>query len=314
MLFRSALLLSLGLGVVAPAMVWAQQAPRELNTLPSAQPAPPRPAAATPSATPDTTRQAAPRQLAAPPAAPSNVAPQQAPLPPAATTRYSVGLKTGQVYKGFDVLLKQPLLGRPYLLMDGQQRFELDQVRYYEDETGFYVRTTLPGRSSRESTLRRDKVGRISLYSITSTQYAGNGMGGFGGLGGYGRYGGFGGYPYGFGGPMYRTTKTEYFSKDNGPIENLNVRTLALATADNQAATSLLLQARQYQTYTTLSYVAAGGLMVAGLVQSLNPNSNGPSISPLVYASLPLLIVPLVLGGKTQNNVRQAISLYNRVP
>ncbi|WP_197062951.1 hypothetical protein [Hymenobacter sp. APR13] len=307
MLFRSALLLSLGLGLAAPAVVRAQQAPRELNTLP---PAPPtsRPAAAAPVAAPDTARQAAPRQLAAPPAAPTPQ-PQQAPLPPAATTRYSVGLKTGQVYKGFDVLVKQPLLGRPYLLMDGQQRFELDQVRYYEDETGFYVRTTLPGRSSRESTLRRDKVGRISLYSITSTQYAGNGMGGFGG---YGRYGGFGGYPYGFGGPMYRTTKTEYFSKDNGPIENLNVRTLALATADNQAATSLLLQARQYQTYTTLSYVAAGGLLVAGLVQSLNPNSNGPAISPLVYASLPLMIVPLVLGGKTQNNVRQAISLYNR--
>ncbi|WBO84859.1 hypothetical protein [Hymenobacter yonginensis] len=307
MLFRSALLLSLGLGLAAPAVVQAQQAPRELNTLP---PAPPtsRPAAAAPVAAPDTTRPAAPRQLAAPPAAPTTQ-PQQAPLPPAATTRYSVGLKTGQVYKGFDVLVKQPLLGRPYVLLDGQQRFEMDQVRYYEDETGFYVRTTLPGRSSRESTLRRDKVGRISLYSITSTQYAGNGMGGFGG---YGRYGGFGGYPYGFGGPMYRTTKTEYFSKDNGPIENLNVRTLALATADNQAATSLLLQARQYQTYTTLSYVAAGGLLVAGLVQSLNPNSNGPSISPLVYASLPLMIVPLVLGGKTQNNVRQAISLYNR--
>ncbi|WBA41866.1 hypothetical protein [Hymenobacter canadensis] len=308
MLLRSALLMSLGLGLAAPAAVRAQQVPRELNTLPPA-PATRPPAAAVPAATPDTTRQAAPRQLAAPPAAPAT-APQQAPLPPAATTRYSVGLKSGQVYKGFDVLVKQPLLGRPYLLMDGQQRFELEQVRYYEDETGFYVRTTLPGRSSRESTLRRDKVGRISLYSITSTQYAGNGMGGFGG--GYGRYGGFGGYPYGFGGPAYRTTKTEYFSKDNGPIENLNVRTLALATADNQAATSLLLQARQYQTYTTLSYVAAGGLLVAGLVQSLNQNSNGPSISPLVYASLPLMIVPLVLGGKTQNNVRQAISLYNR--
>ena len=74
----------------------------------------------------------------------------------------------------------------------------------------------------------------------------------------------------------------------------------------------LLLQARQYQTYTTLSYVAAGGLLVAGLVTSLNANDSGPAISPLVYASLPLLIVPLVLGGKSQNNVRQAISIYNR--
>ena len=306
MMHRSVLLLSAGLGLALPTATRAQDAPRQLSTLPPAAPAP-APAA-------DTTRRAAPRQLASPPVLPDSVRQQQQQsqqrgvLPPANTTRYAVGLKNGQVYKGFDVIMKQPLFGRSFLLVDGQQRFDLDQVRYYEDETGFYVRTTLPGRANREATLRRDKIGRISLYSITNTQYAGNN---FGGPFGYGRYGGFGG-PYGFGGPVYRTTKTEYFSKDNGPIENLNLRNLSIATADNQLATNLLLQARQYQTYTTLSYVAAGGLLVAGLVTSLNSNDNRPAISPLVYASLPLLIVPLVLGGKSQNNVRQAISIYNR--
>jgi len=309
MLYRSALLLVLGSYWLLPATTQAQDGPRQLNTLPTPTTVPPAPAR------PDTTtRRPTPRQLAAPPTLPDSVRQQQqqrAVLPPANTTRYSVGLKSGQVYKAYDVLIKQPLLGRSFLLLDGQQRLDLDQVRYYEDETGFYVRTTLPGRSSRETTLRRDKVGRLSLYSITSTQYAGNGMGGPFGYGGYGRYGGYGGYPYGMGGPMYRTTKTEYFSKDNGPIEDLSLRNLLLATADTQAATNLLLQARQYQTYTTLSYVAAGGLLVAGLVSTLNSNT-GPAISPLMYGSLPFLIVPLVLGGKSQNNVRQAISIYNR--
>lgn len=307
MKYRSSFIASAG-ALLLPISLMAQDAPRQLNTLPPASPTP----AAAPTDT--TRRKAAPRQLAAPPVLPDSVRQQaqRTVLPPANTTRYAVGLKSGQVYRGFDVLVKQPLFGRPFVLLDGQQRFELDQVRYYEDETGFYVRTTLPGRSNRETTLRRDKVGRLSLYSITSTQYAGNSFGGPFGYGGYGRYGGFGG-PYGYGGPVYRTTKTEYFSKDNGPIEDLNLRNLTLATADNQAATNLLLQARQYQTYTTLSYVAAGGLLVAGLVSSLNSASNeGPTISPLVYASLPLLIVPLVLGGKSQNNVRQAISIYNR--
>jgi len=308
MMHRSVLLLLAGLWLALPTATRAQDAPRQLSTLPPTAPTP------VPAPT-DTTRRASPRQLASPPVVPDSVRQQQQQQrgvrPPANTTRYAVGLKNGQVYKGFDVLVKQPLFGRSFLLVDGQQRFDLDQVRYYEDETGFYVRTTLPGRSNRETTLRRDKIGRISLYSITSTQYAGNN---FGGPFGYGRYGSFGG-PYGFGGPMYRTTKTEYFSKDNGPIENLSVRNLAIATADNQLATNLLLQARQYQTYTTLSYVAAGGLLVAGLVSSLSSNERGSAaISPLVYASLPFLVVPLVLGGKGQNNVRQAISIYNREP
>ncbi|UOR04035.1 hypothetical protein MUN82_13900 [Hymenobacter aerilatus] len=233
-------------------------------------------------------------------------------LPPANTTRYAVGLKGGQVYRAYDVEIKQPVFGRNFLLLDGQQRIDFDQVRYYEDETGFYVRTTLP-KSRREATLRRDRVGRLSLYSITRTQYAGGSPFGYSPFGyGYGGFGmpyggGFGGYPYG----GYRTVRTSYFSKENGPVQDLNVRNLSAAVSDNAGASALMAQARRYQTITTLSYVAAGGLMVAGLVSSFNPNPGRPTVSPLVYAGIPLLIVPLVLQGKQQNNIRQAITLYN---
>jgi hypothetical protein len=315
MLLRSFPLLAL-CTLAVPAL--AQQTPRELNTLPGAPaaapatPAPVAPAAPAATATPapDTTRRApAPRALAAPPTLPDSArAPRQA-LPPANTTRYAVGLKSGQVLRGYDVELKQPLLGRTFLLVDGQQRFELNDVRYYEDETGFYVRTTLPGRSKRESTLRRDRVGRISLYSITSQQYMNNG--GFGSPYGMGRYGGFGGYPYGGGYGGYRTVRTEYFSKDNGPIEDLSIKNLQLATQDSPGSQQLLANARRYQTYTTLSYVGAGGLLLAGIFSSVG-GSNGFSVSPLVYAAIPLAIVPLVIGGKQQNSIKQAILLYNR--
>lgn len=231
-------------------------------------------------------------------------------LPPANTSRYAVGLKSGQVYRAYDVEIKQPVFGRNFLLLDGQQRIDFDQVRYYEDETGFYVRTTLP-KSRREATLRRDRVGRLSLYSITRTQYAGGSPFGYSpfGYGGFGMPygGGFGGYPYG----GYRTVKTSYFSKENGPVQDLNVRNLGIAVSDNAGASALLAQARRYQTITTLSYVAAGGLLVAGLVSSVNPNPNSPTISPLVYAGIPLLIVPLVLQGKQQNSIKQAITIYN---
>jgi hypothetical protein len=147
------------------------------------------------------------------------------------------------------------------------------------------------------------------LYSITSTQYAGNGYGynpyGFGRYG----YGGMGG----FGGPMYRTTKNEYFSKDNGPIEDLNLRNLSVATSDYAASRGLMDQARKYQTYSTLSYIAAGGIMAVGVFSSLSNSGGGrANISPLVYAGMPLFIVPLVMQGKQQRNIRQAISLYNR--
>jgi hypothetical protein len=212
-------------------------------------------------------------------------------------------------YNVYDVEVKSPLFGRSYLLLDGQRKVEMAEVGFYEDETGHYVRTPLPG-SSRETTLRRDKTGRISLYSITSTQYnSANGMG-MGGMGmggfGYGRFG-YGGMPYG----GYRSVKTEYFSKDNGPIQDLNMRNLALATIDNAGAQQLLAQARTYQRASLGAYAVGGGLLVAGLLQSLRGSDTGPMVSPMVYAAIPVLIVPVVLQSKQASNQRQAIALYN---
>ena len=300
-------------------------APRQLGA-PPVMPAPVRPRATpaprqldvVPVAPRDTTRRAVvTAPLPSPMAAP---APVYAPTPAgqlpgnnARPARFQVGLKNGLVYNASDVEMKSPLFGHSYLLLDGQRKFEIAEVGFYEDESGHYVRTTLPG-SARESTLRRDKTGRISLYSITSSQYS-SGPGGLGypgyGYGypsyGYGGFGGFGGYPYN----GYRTVKTEYFSKDNGPIQSLTARNLMLATSDNAGAQQLLAESRRYQQATVASYVVGGGLLVAGLLQSLQPSDGGRGISPLVYAALPVLIVPIVLQSKQANNQRQAIALYN---
>ncbi len=235
----------------------------------------------------------------------------------AASPRFRVGLKSGTVYEVQEVEVKSPLFGRNFLLLDGQRRVDLGEVGFYENETGHYVRTALPG-SGREATLRRERVGRISLYATYNTSYSpggfgmpGMGMGGFG-MGGMGM-GGMGMGGMGMGGMGgYRTTKTEYFSKDNGPIQNLNARTLALATADNPGAQALLANARGYQTSARVAYVVGGGLLVAGLLQSFQRNGGGgPGLSPLLYAAVPVFIVPLIFQGKQGAAQRQAIALYN---
>ena len=309
----SCLLLSAGLGLgTLHAQAQTGEPPRQLGAPPS-MPAPVR------------TQTPAPRQLGQAPTAPApaadtvrNAAP--APAPAAYGTgrvatadgaltgarqgvaRYQVGLKDGKVFSATDVTQKSPLFGHPYLVLDGRQHLELADVRFYEDESGHYVRTTLPG-SRRETTLRRDKVGRLSLYSITSTQYSSGGYG----MGGYGM-GGFGSMPYG----GYHTVKTEYFSKDNGPIQNLTQRNLALATLENPGAQALLATSRRYQQFIFSSYVVGGGLLIAGFVQSLKGNGGGTwGISPLTYAAIPVLIVPLVLKSKRDQTQKQAISLYN---
>ena len=291
--------------VPAPAPRQAAPAPRQLDTVPAASPAPAVAADSTRRAPIATTPAASPAPVAQP--TQDGSSPFNRPYVMGGSTqptRYQVGLKNGALYNAYDVEVKQPLFGRNFLLLDGQRRVELSEVGFYENETGHYVRTTLP-HSSREATLRREKTGRISLYATYNTSYApgGYGMPGYG-YGGFG-YGGFGGSPYG----GYRTTKTEYFSKDNGPIQNLNARNLALATTDNAGVQALLAQARRYQTSTTIAYVAGGALLAYGLLQSFQANSTG--ISAITYAAIPVLIVPLVLQSKQASAQRQAISLYN---
>ena len=343
-----ALTLALGMGVASPQVTLAQDdaprqlggapavpaptpaapvpPPRQLNAVPTtpiAVPAPApavttAPAAPTPAAPNDADSTGVAPVVAAPapalPAAPTTAMPAPAPGmrpyvldSPGRPTRYQVGLKTGQLYNVYSVETKSPLFGRSYLLLDGQQRIDLTTVGFYEDETGHYVRTTLPG-SSHEATLRREKTGRLSLYAMYTTSYAPSS--GFGGPVGYG---GYGGYPYGggYGSPYggYRTTKTEFFSKDNGPVQNLNARNLALATTDNQVAQALLARANYCKTGITLSYLAAGGLIVAGFLQTFQ--GNAPGVSPLFFAAIPVLVVPLVLRSKQDNLQRQAINVYN---
>jgi len=321
-----ALGLELGAGCTA---AHAQEGPRQLGGAPSLPTYTPHPAPRQPAPAPavaiDSARaqpaavQPAPADRQPAIAAPAGTAPQPAPGPignqpyimggSTRPARYQVGLRNGQLYNVTDVEVKSPLFGRSFLLLDGQRRVDLSEVGFYENETGHYVRTTLPG-SSREATLRREKTGRISLYATYNTSYSPGYYGspgfGYGGLG-YGGlgYGGYGGYPYG----GYRTTKTEYFSKDNGPIQNLNSRNLQLATADNAGAQALLANARRYQTSITAAYVVGGGMLVYGALQSFRTNSNG--ISPFLYAAIPVLIVPLVFQGKQASAQRQAIALYN---
>ena len=180
---------------------------------------------------------------------------------------------------------------------------------FYEDETGHYVRTTLPG-SSREATLRREKTGRISLYSITTTSIAraaaalatraGTGAIGYGGYG-YGRL------------PLRRLPhhQNRVFLERQRPHSEHDHPQPAAGHQDNAGAQQLLLDSRRYQQYTVASYVVGGGLLVYGWLQTLQPGVAG--ISPLTYLALPVLIVPIVLQGKQANNQRQAISLYNAV-
>lgn len=297
----------------APAQTGA--APRQLGAPPSAPPP------ALPSAPPPAPRQleqvpaavatrsaAAPADSAGQPPVPTPLAPGNAPGR-GPGVRYQVGLKNGAVYGARDVVQKSPLFGHSFLLLDGQQRLELDQVRFYEDATGHYLRARPTG-NLREITLRRAEAGRLSLYEPKDILFSQLVLGGTAlALGGFGTAAAL---PLG-----YRRGLPPYFTKDDGPVQHLNHHDLRRAILDNPGVLTVESRAHRAETGNTVALVVGSGMLLAGLVGVATQvgggwgNAGGRLTAGLLLGSLPVLAVPLVFRSRPANYRHRAIVLYN---
>ena len=257
----------------------------------------------------------APRQLGGPPAAadtagrPVSVggpadAGVAAPSGPA--SRFQVGLKTGSVLGATDVAAYHPVLGRSYLLMDGQRRLALKEVSFYEDETGHYRRAQPQG-NFREVTLRRVLPGRLSVYEPRTSLYRRLAMGSA---------------LLALCNPLAVATSAAhsapgpvYFAKDEGPVFALRHGHLRRAISDSPDALTMEARAHRYEVANTASAVLGMGLLLGGLVRAIGylggSNLNGNLTLGMLGASVPLLVVPFVLKDKPAEHRRQAIERYN---
>jgi len=246
----------------------------------------------------------APRQLGGTPAAPVPSDPARAPAGPA--NLFRVGLKTGPVLGAADVAAHHPLLGSPYLLVDGQRRVALADVGFYEDETGYYRRAR-PRGALREQTLRRVLPGRLSVYAPRTTLYRrlalGSALLAMGNPGAAVEAAAF--PPAGRG----------YFTQDEGPVYPLAHGHLRRALGESPGALTMETRAHRYEVGNTASTVLGVGLLVGGMVRVIGHlgggHLNGDLTLGLLGASVPLLVVPLVLKDKPAEHRRQAIELYN---
>lgn len=240
------------------------------------------------------------------PAAASVPAGSGVPAPAGPASPFRVGLKTGPVLRAAHVAAHYPWLGRAYLLVDGQRRLALTEVGFYEDETG-YFRRARPRGTFREATLRRVLPGRLSVYAPRTSLF---------------RRLAVGSALLALGGPLLAATSAAapppgrgYFAKDDGPVYALTHGPLRRALGDSPGALALESRARRCEVGNTASAVLGTGLLVGGLVRAIGhlggANLNGDLTLGLLGASVPLLVVPLVLKDQPAEHRRQAIELYN---
>ena len=228
------------------------------------------------------------------------------PAPSGPAGRFRVGLKSGTLLRGADVAAHHPLLAPPYLLVDEKRRVALAEVGFYENETGYYRRAR-PRGAFRELTLRRVQPGRLSVYapraSLCQRLVLGSAL-------------------LALGSPVAAATAAAfpppgrgYFAKDDGPVYPLAHAHLSRALSDSPGAQALEARARRAEVVNTGCAALGMGLLVGGLVRGIahlgGDNLNGELTLGMLGASVPLLVVPLVLKHKPAGYRRQAIELYN---
>lgn len=202
-----------------------------------------------------------------------------------------VGLHTGEEIKHNNLRLKSPLFSRQYLLADQEIKYQLDNVRYYQNHDGYFLKWTK--RSGNYEFMQREMEGAIEMYSVmrTNTSYDPN-MG------------------------MHSTTssKLNFYRKQNGDIKKVNGRNLSLDLAE---CPECLVEVKKGKTNSTISTVlfTAGMAIFVGTAASMLSKSPEPGestgippgaiIGPVVCLSSMFFKAPI------RKHYRNSIALYN---
>lgn len=219
------------------------------------------------------------------------------------TNALIVGLADGTTLHPATLKYRTPTFGESHLLLNKERKISLDQVRYYQDDSGYYIFDRVDGYS--QTRLKREIVGRVSTYSrVISTYNPGMGMPGTPGatMG------------------TFSSSKVEYFKKEDERLRKINYENLRGALADNQNSMAKLARVKSLKRVNTFAYVGGSALVVAGLVHMVNLNkTEGPppydaemKFSPLIFVGAAAFTIPLFTGKAKNDKLRGAIEVYNQ--
>ncbi|PSR55203.1 hypothetical protein AHMF7605_17665 [Adhaeribacter arboris] len=209
-----------------------------------------------------------------------------------------IGLNNGQRVYARKLQIKSPLFKKTFVLINDSAQYDMSNVQYFQDEEGFYTRIS---NNKRSDFAKRVSVGKISKFYTSKTSYDNY----YPGMYGYG----YGGYGYG----MPSTRQVYYFSKDGGPLADMNYQNLRQALNDNPGSLEVLEKYRRSKRVETGLTVAGSGIFIYGLINSLKAPATGvvQRADPTLYLGLGLAAIPWAMHFFRKDHLNEAIELYN---
>jgi hypothetical protein len=189
-----------------------------------------------------------------------------------------------------------PYAGQAYLLLDGSERHNFEDVRAYQEENGFFVK--LRATPWNYEFVRRVIEGKIDFFSSTHLTLIDE------------RYG----YPFDPYRPYRRhavvaSENIDYFSKDGIDLLPVNFHNLYEALSDNPESMEYM---NNYRTMEILQWgLLAGGTAVT-LIGLSSSNYQTHYVSPLVYIGCLTTVSAYIPFFMKDTKLQLAIKVYNR--
>jgi hypothetical protein len=184
-----------------------------------------------------------------------------------------------------DILIKEPVFKKAYLLVNSTEKYDLDIVEAYQIG-GNYFKKFQPKNFTKPTFFFRSSHGKIDAYSKASTtmminQTSGN--------------------------MSTMTTRWDYYSIDNGPLQKVRFRFLKNDLKDSPKAMEIINKLKVTRTVTGILYVVGGGLIIGGMTSI----SNTKGVPPTLIAGAVIYNVNFLLLNSKRSKLIKAIDAYN---
>jgi hypothetical protein len=206
------------------------------------------------------------------------------------------------------ITLESPRLKKDFFLLDNEVKISTKKVVLYNSQEGYFRRSSFPTGFF----VKRITEGRvIDEYSTELSTYTPAYTPGPGGGGGY-----------------FNKSTVYYYSMNGGGLKELKYSNLKKDVSDNVVSLDYLNRIKKQNITDGVFYSLGAGLLIYGISKSkINSDNvsiggytssssvdNGEEsyISPYVFASIIPVSIPLFRSKKRIENLRAAISAYNK--
>ncbi|MFM7430030.1 MAG: hypothetical protein ACKO1F_09040 [Flammeovirgaceae bacterium] len=196
-----------------------------------------------------------------------------------------VELNNGEKIESDNILVKEPAFSKAYLLVNGTEKYSLDDVTAYQIK-GSYFKKFQISNFAKPTFFFRSSHGKIDAYSKASTTMMVN---------------------QSTGSMSTISNRWDYYSINNGPLQKVRYRFLKNDLKDSPKAKEVIRKIKGIRTLTGVFYVAGAGLLISGVADL----SNTKGVPPTIIVGAVMYNVNFILLNSKRNMLIDAIDANN---